>query len=1103
MKPNNSSPSKLGTHVTSFPHSVSHGNGYQIRGRKPLSLLSIRARHLCTGVLITSILQICILKFWLSPHQTPQSQRIQGRHVLNTPASLQWARTLSTAVYPRGQYGPEEGLTPRLLIVHVQHGLSNRLRAMLWGRALAEATARRYIVIWELDIHCNAKYEDLLQHPLIDPFQVWDSLPPDLLYNSDFDVYNYMEPEPGAKKYEYIDMDSPRDIYVRTAYALNCTSDVRAEVQIPSMFASLNPSEAVRAMAQRPAAMIAFQDYFGVHVRHTNAMQDIDSRLPKQVYTDKVWSVLKDVRALAKPSTFILECKRILAQSPDLKVFVAADMEETADEFVRELGPAVFYIHKPGCTSGVRSKQCVQFALADILMLSNSRFLLGSYWSSFTEVASYARQLAVHYAGIDFFGPYANAPLTCSHEDWIHPDAFHGVTIFNAVRSRNEMLARNLPSWLNVTGVDEILILDWDSSPPVEEITKPLNSNKIKVVRVTNTSTTFWLTVAYNLAAIHARGELIMKVDSDLELPTDLITRHAYLPAGRFYAGNWRTAPTEEESHLNGFIFVHRADFHRVNGYDERIFHYGYDDEDLYARLEAAGVARIDANLTGVKHVPHGDNSRRTNSGLSMDPHASTLLNNLLLEQVPRWSIDNSRTRLACNQTSFWSCDCALVKAPTVLQDLVSAETIKHVTRTVKQVEVRRMTNWTWDMMLSVNSEEWLDHHFSLIGPFVSRALIVQPLGCLADRIRAIELMRGLGMHWGRPLTVVWVPDQFCTTPIENVLGAFDGFQVIGVFNSWEADPSIFELVDTVRNMRSRLPSTPKKEKHMLVRIAGGRAINALSSDLSEIPHAPLTTVQGLNLQPVPCPDYPVLKAQLDGGPGTQLSGLTDLWALSEALNRPLVITHSRPSSPFINEFVVSPFEHIEAGNELSSDASGREIRFRDINVREIYDFVPSAEHLSFRYADGLPTPSLLRESAARIAQGLVLTQAGNRELTKLGYMNFKYSLMLSPGRPWESIKGCFERKLAEIGLDPLLPILVVTEANEYCEGLPSIFGCLVVPPECPTGAWAECRARSFVVWFYLADMKRIFWSNWTDEVEWVVLRSGMPNHQVACNLTV
>ena len=53
---------------------------------------------------------------------------------------------------------------PRLF-VDVQHGLCNRLRALVSGAAIAARTGRQLVVIWVPDHHCEARIGDVLRYP--------------------------------------------------------------------------------------------------------------------------------------------------------------------------------------------------------------------------------------------------------------------------------------------------------------------------------------------------------------------------------------------------------------------------------------------------------------------------------------------------------------------------------------------------------------------------------------------------------------------------------------------------------------------------------------------------------------------------------------------------------------------------------------------------------------------------------------------------------------------------------------------------------------------------------------------------------------------------
>ena len=53
-----------------------------------------------------------------------------------------------------------------------------------------------------------------------------------------------------------------------------------------------------------------------------------------------------------------------------------------------------------------------------------------------------------------------------------------------------------------------------------------------------------------------------------------------------------------------------------MNGYNERIVTYGYDDEDLIRRLRESGLTARPLELDTLRHIPHSDESRTANQVL-------------------------------------------------------------------------------------------------------------------------------------------------------------------------------------------------------------------------------------------------------------------------------------------------------------------------------------------------------------------------------------------------------------------------------------------------------------------------------------------------------
>ena len=182
------------------------------------------------------------------------------------------------------------------------------------------------------------------------------------------------------------------------------------------------------------------------------------------------------------------------------------------------------------------------------------------------------------------------------------------VSIVAAACNRTGSLLRVLPSWLAVKGVDEVVLLDWSSEPPLSSLPLPVD-RRLRVVRVAG-EREWTLARAYNLAVQLARADIILKVDADTWLDPEVLAAQPLAPsavggggsgvaggggvtaASDFLRGCRDDAPDENARHLNGVLLARRSDVLRVRGYDERMRKYGFDDTDLYARLGSAHLNR-------------------------------------------------------------------------------------------------------------------------------------------------------------------------------------------------------------------------------------------------------------------------------------------------------------------------------------------------------------------------------------------------------------------------------------------------------------------------------------------------------------------------------
>ena len=178
---------------------------------------------------------------------------------------------------------------------------------------------------------------------------------------------------------------------------------------------------------------------------------------------------------------------------------------------------------------------------------------------------------------------------------------FFDVSVVAACGGRGTTLRAALPSWA-ATGARDIVLVDWSSESPLGT-SLDLHDPRTRIVRVED-QPAWRLSWAYNVAFANAKFAKVLKVDCDTVLSPDFFEAHPLRP-GVFYAGDWREARSREDVHLNGVLYAHASDFWGVNGYDERIQSYGWDDSDMHQRLERLGLVRRGLRLETIRHTPH------------------------------------------------------------------------------------------------------------------------------------------------------------------------------------------------------------------------------------------------------------------------------------------------------------------------------------------------------------------------------------------------------------------------------------------------------------------------------------------------------------------
>lgn len=304
----------------------------------------------------------------------------------------------------------------RILLIHAMHGLGNRMRAIASSLSFAKGTGRVPVLIWQKDAHFAAGFEKIYESgniTVLDKFKPqwpleglkkWD--------NSwgEFKFYNYMEMEEGAKKGQLIKNDPDKHIYYKGAYIME-SPRFSSWVRDNRNLRSLKPVKIVRETLKKLEEK-GLSGAIGVHIRNKTLQRDIKNVDFNDEYGLKASAEMEHWREQSTYTNFMIEMERILFEEDvDAKFYIATDTNQLISEFEKKFPNKVLYVPR-NCDG--RDAECVTFAMMDVYALSRTKRLLGSNWSSYTEMAERLGGLKAELAGQDFGVKSTPSPTSAS-----------------------------------------------------------------------------------------------------------------------------------------------------------------------------------------------------------------------------------------------------------------------------------------------------------------------------------------------------------------------------------------------------------------------------------------------------------------------------------------------------------------------------------------------------------------------------------------------------------------------------------------------------------------------------------------------------------------
>jgi len=269
-----------------------------------------------------------------------------------------------------------------------------------------------------------------------------------------------------------------------------------------------------------------------------------------------------------------------------------------------------------------------------------------------------------------FYCSYVNMKKTLLSQSITGTQRQNGNCILITIMNRTKNLLAYFDTWVQQNLLDGIIIVDWSTYDGNQSTIESFLSNysyypptlkSVILVRIDGEKD-FYRTVAQNLGASFCNFNKILKLDSDISLKKDFFVAHPLLE-NEFYVGDWKLARDENEKYTHGNIYLNTRDFFNINGYDERIRSYGWDDSDFTQRLELSGLKKKFLNIDYTYHNPHSNFNRICNlrdSEISLieeeHPEILTQTNRILLLKMPRWCHVNPRHSFSLLDSSTSGC---------------------------------------------------------------------------------------------------------------------------------------------------------------------------------------------------------------------------------------------------------------------------------------------------------------------------------------------------------------------------------------------------------------------------------------------------------------
>jgi len=162
------------------------------------------------------------------------------------------------------------------------------------------------------------------------------------------------------------------------------------------------------------------------------------------------------------------------------------------------------------------------------------------------------------------------------------------LSICTFAKNRLDQVKRTLPHVLSVLGPDDELVFVDYSDPQKSGLWAKENVKDNRLVLVWVPGMKWWhMNHARNCAGVNAGKDIFVFMDVDNLPSKDLVEAIRKMPPKTWYGVGVGV-------NISGFAAIRKSDYLEVNGYEEALVGYGYDDTGMHVAMNRLGVPRVD-----------------------------------------------------------------------------------------------------------------------------------------------------------------------------------------------------------------------------------------------------------------------------------------------------------------------------------------------------------------------------------------------------------------------------------------------------------------------------------------------------------------------------